>query len=170
MQTTYSKTFKIEAVKKVLSRDSNTPLTDVAKALDLPKSTLYGWVQAMKDRDLTESPTSGGFDEKKSCQWTPKERFDAILGSAGLTQEQLSEYCRKLGIFPHHLEAWKKDFIENSCVRKPSEKNNEIKILKEENKKLAKELYRKDKALAETATLLVLKKKAADYWDSKKED
>ncbi len=170
MQTTYTKTFKIEAVKKVLSRASNTSFIDIARSLDLPTSTLHGWVKAMKDKDLKEPLTSGGLSEKKSCQWTPQERFDAIMGATGLSQEKLSEYCREKGLFPHHLEAWKKDFIEDSASIKSPEKNNEIKILKEEVKKLTKELHRKEKALAEAAVLLVLKKKAENYWSSKEED
>lgn len=170
MQTTYTKTFKIEAVKKVLSRASNTPLVDIARSLDIPKSTLYGWVQAMKNKDLKEPLTSGGFFEKKSCQWTPQERFDAIMEAVELSQEKLSEYCREKGIFPHHLEIWKKDFIEGTISKKSPEKNSENKALKEEVKKLSKELRRKEKALAEAAALLMLKKKAEDYWGSKEED
>jgi transposase-like protein len=167
MQTTYSETFKIDAVKKVLSRVSKTPLSDVARSLDLPISTLCGWVKAMKNKDLREPLSGKGFVEKKSCQWTPQERFDAILGSNGLSKEQLPEYCRKLGIFPHHLEEWKKNFITNSSSQKSSEKKSELKAIKEENKQLSKELHRKDKALAEAAALLILKKKAEDYWTSK---
>jgi transposase-like protein len=123
----------------------------------------------MKNKDLTDPlPREGS--EKKPCQWKPQERFDAILKVESLSQEQRSEYCRKLGIFPHHLEEWKKEFIENSSSKKSSEKNSEIKILKEENNRLSKELHRKEKALAEAAALLVLKKKADDYWSSKEED
>ena len=169
MQTTYSKAFKIEAVKKALSRASHTPLKDIARSLDLPISTLYGWVRAMENKDLKSSLTSEG-SKKKSCQWTPQERFEAILKAEGLSQEQRSEYCRKLGIFPHHLEEWKKEFIENFSLKNSSEKNNELKVLKEDVKRLSKELHRKEKALAEAAALLVLKKKAEDYWSSREED
>jgi len=40
----------------------------------------------------------------------------------------------------------------------------EIKQLKTENKALKKELNRKERALAETAALLVLKKKVHEIW------
>jgi hypothetical protein len=39
-----------------------------------------------------------------------------------------------------------------------------------ENKKLKKELARKEKALAEIAALLVLKKKAEEIWGDKEGD
>ena len=45
----------------------------------------------------------------------------------------------------------------------------EIKKLKSENRQLRKELYRKEKALAETAALLTLKKKAAAIWGEEEE-
>jgi len=40
------------------------------------------------------------------------------------------------------------------------------KTLRQENKALKKELNRKDKALAETAALLVLQKKVNEIWGS----
>jgi transposase-like protein len=40
MQTRYSKTFKMEAVKKVLSHHDGTKITEVARDLGLPTSTL----------------------------------------------------------------------------------------------------------------------------------
>ena len=170
MQTKYTKTFKIEAVKKVLSRDPDSPFIDIAKTLKVPESTLYGWVQAMKDKKLTGPLTSEGSIEKKPCQWSSEERFSAIIDTRDLSEEQVSEYCRKAGIFPHHLEVWKKEFIEAHSQKQPIAKSSEIKTLREENKKLSKELRRKEKALAEAAALLVLKKKAEDYWDSSEVD
>jgi hypothetical protein len=42
--------------------------------------------------------------------------------------------------------------------------------VREENRTLKKELRRKDKALAETTALLVLKKKAASIWGEPEDD
>jgi len=50
-----------------------------------------------------------------------------------------------------------------------NENAGQMKALKEENKQLSKELRRKDKALAEAAALLVLKKKVDEYWDLKED-
>jgi len=46
---------------------------------------------------------------------------------------------------------------------------NELKKAKEDSKKLKSELNRKDKALAETAALLVLRKKANAIWGDPEE-
>lgn len=54
----------------------------------------------------------------------------------------------------------------------PSNKTvkSDSKQLKQEIKQLQKELNRKDKALAETAALLVLKKKADALWGFNEDD
>lgn len=170
MQTRYSTAFKIEAVRKVLSRRHGTPIIAIARSLGLKNTTLHTWVTAMENKDLRESPTSGGAGEKTPYNWSSKERFEAILESSYLSKEDLAEYCRKKGIFPHHLETWKKEFIESSDKERRRENNSETKKLKHENKKLEVELQRKDKALAEAAALLILKKKAQDYWGINEED
>lgn len=164
MKTKYSNTFKIEAVKKVLLRSGGTSKNEIASSLGIANSTLHGWVKAVENKDLSESPSGGGFDEKKPCQWTSREKLEIIISTTNLSHEQLSEYCRKKGIFPHHLKAWKQDFIDGSTTQNLSKQKKETKALKEENKRLTKELRRKDRALAETAALLVLKKKVEDYW------
>ena len=53
----------------------------------------------------------------------------------------------------------------NTELNKPISRT-EIKNLKHENKVLKKALNRKEKALAETAALLVLQKKVHEIWGS----
>jgi transposase len=164
MLTKYSKQFKIEAVKKVLLRGQDRSISSIACSLGIKISTLYGWIKVMKNKDLTEdTPTSGGTIQKSPYHWSVKERFDSILESSKLSQEELSEYCRKKGIFPHHLEKWKVEFVES--FGKGQSNDSETKKLKNEIKNLSFELKRKEKALAEAAALLVLKKKASDLWE-----
>ncbi len=54
--------------------------------------------------------------------------------------------------------------------QKPSKESAELKALRSENKRLKKDLNRKDKALAETSALLVLKKKADLIWGDPEDD
>jgi transposase len=161
MQTKYSKQFKIEAVNKVLTKRNDISISSIARSLDIKISTIHGWIKAMKNKDLLEdTPTSGGSIEKSPYHWSLKEKFDSIVESSKLSYEELSEYCRKKGIFPHHLQNWKAQFIESFNKRRSDD--SETKKLKNEVKSLSLELRRKEKALAETAALLVLKKKAID--------
>ena len=167
MQTKYTKKFKIEAVKKVLSRKKGTPKTLIAHLLGVNNSTLHGWVKSMENKDLREvresSSSRGGAFEKSPHSWSSQEKFDIIIEASKIPEEELSKYCREKGLFSHHLEAWKLEFI-NSFGGRPSKDTREKKELKNEIKSLSSELRRKEKALAEAAALLILKKKANDLW------
>ena len=94
--------------------------------------------------------------------------MNAIIATAALSEKQASEFCREQGIYMHHVEQWKQDFIQpnQSHSKKTSkgDRKDNTKLLKHENQKLKKELNRKDKALAETAALLVLQKKVTEIW------
>lgn len=63
------------------------------------------------------------------------------------------------GIFEHQLKSWKKEFIEGSEKKNSNAQTTELKTLKDKNKAREADLKRKNKALAESAALLVLSKK-----------
>ena len=170
MQKNYSKEFKMEAVKKSLSRNSDTSLTSIAKSLDVKISTLYGWIKENMANKAGKAPLSReGANEKSPKDWTVKEKFESIMESSNFSQEEIGQYCRKRGIFPHHLDSWKVEFL-NLQNKQKTDNNSEIKNLKSQIKSLNIELRRKEKALAEAATLLVLKKKVHDLWNHDEED
>lgn len=164
MKTKYSKRFKIEAVKKAVSRSPDTSLKAIASSLDLSVSTLHGWIKAVENKDLRDTPTRGG--EKSPYEWSTTERLQAIIDTGQMTPESVSEYCRKKGIFPHHIEQWKSDFVKPIQVKD----SEDLKSLKKEINRLNHELNRKEKALAEAAALLVLKKKAQEFWGNNEGD
>lgn len=167
MKTKYSKAFKIEAVRKVMSRSSDTSISAVARYLDLKVKTLHGWVKAMENKELRDTPTSGGSGEKNPYNWSAAERLQSIIDTAQLSPEAISEYCRKKGIFPHHIEQWKSEFIKPKANQ---ENDTNLRELKKEVKRLNSELNRKEKALAEAAALLMLKKKAQELWGNNEDD
>jgi transposase len=103
-------------------------------------------------------------NDKRPQDWTSEERLNMVVACASLGDEALNAHCRMQGIYPHHVKQWKLDFINGHSAKQKTVSPSEIKILKHENKSLKKELNRKDKALAETAALLVLKKKVHEIW------
>lgn len=83
-----------------------------------------------------------------------------------MTETDLAEYCRKKGIYAEQIERWK-----NACMQAnggvAEEANRLNKALRQRDKELKlmeKELLRKEKAPAETAALLILRKKANAIW------
>lgn len=162
MQQTYSASFKINAVKKALSRPEGTSLVSIARSLGVSKSALHSWTQKAQLHTLepyTEFESNHMTTEKRPQDLNLQERLDIIIACSTLDEQGVSELCRQKGLYPHHVEQWKLDFVGQPSVSTASEARAEVKSLKAENKALAKELNRKEKALAETAALLVLQKK-----------
>ncbi len=88
-----------------------------------------------------------------------------VVETAALSETELSEYCRKKGLYPQQVKEWKHACI--SGAQASQREDQEIKQLKQERKhiqSLEKELLRKDKALAEAAALLVLSKKLDAFY------
>ena len=83
-----------------------------------------------------------------------------------MNEHELGEYCRTKGILASDLKRWEEEITEPVKDLTASERMSFIR----ENKKLSKELERKDKALAEAAALLLLSKKAEAIWGVKEEE
>jgi len=80
-----------------------------------------------------------------------------VIATAGLNETERSAWCREHGVFPTALDAWKRDAI--GGLGEPAGDSVAAKQEQRRIKELERELRRKDKALAETAALLVLSKK-----------
>lgn len=169
MSTNFSQSFKKQAVEKALNRQDNTTLKEVADSLGVGLSSLSRWTLQAKNQQLDTilfNDVNSMKKEKRPQDWTLEERLNMIISCAVLDEKALSEHCRAQGIYPHHVAQWKLDFASTSQSNNKPASRNEVKMLKNENKALKKELNRKDKALAETAALLVLQKKVHEIWGS----
>ena len=90
-----------------------------------------------------------------------------MLETAALNEADLARYCRKRGLYPAQIAAWRaaceqaNDWDRASTARLGQATKDEKKRIKD----LEWDLARKDRALAETAALLVLRKKAHAIWE-----
>lgn len=111
-------------------------------------------------------------NNKPTNKWTSEDKFYAVLETSTLTEVELSKYCRRKGIFVDELKEWQNQCINanKSITEDPIELKTSLKQEKEKNKELEKELRFKEKALAETAALLVLRKKANAIWGDQEEE
>jgi transposase-like protein len=170
MTKKFTQAFKIQAVQKALNQAETVKLKDIALGLGVGYSTLQKWIADAKKHKL-DLPINWNdmSTEKRPQDWTLEQRLDAIIVCGSLEEEKVSEYCRANGIYPHHIKQWKLDFAQGSTPKSKAAPA-ETKQLKTEIKQLKKELNRKDKALAETAALLVLKKKVDAIWGTAEDD
>lgn len=90
-----------------------------------------------------------------------------MVDTVDLDGEALGEYLRRHGLHREHLEQWRD--AANAALKGPVSKQRakgESKRIKE----LERELRHKEKALAETAALLVLRKKVNALWGDGDDD
>ncbi len=167
MKRNFTRSFKIQAVEKALCRSNGTTLKEVAGSLGIGSSTLDKWIVKSRNREFEQvsSDEIGSMSQDKRPQdWTLEERLELIIACGPLDDDAINRLCREKGIYPHHIKQWKLDFANGGSGNKKVAKQDETKQLKSEIKSLQKELNRKDKALAETAALLVLQKKVHAIW------
>ncbi len=92
--------------------------------------------------------------------WTAAARLEAVITTAAMDEAARSAWCRKHGVYPQQLQQWRDSATQ--ALAEPEEARaspQETKHDRRRIKELEREVRRKDKALAETAALLVLSKK-----------
>lgn len=83
---------------------------------------------------------------------------------------ELAEYCRKKGLYKEQIDGWRETCLSANGQEFNQTKmlNQELKAEKKRAKTLEKDLRKKEKALAEAAALLLLRKKAQSIWGTKR--
>jgi transposase len=156
-----SEEFRKSAVQKLHSRGSRR-VEDIARELGVSTYSLYHWAKAYA--------TSPGMKMKKSERrpqdWSAAEKLEAVIEFEKLAPEKQGEYLRREGLHSDHIAAWKKSMQAalESASKPSAQERAERAEDRRKIKELERELNRKDKALAETTALLVLKKKADLIW------
>ena len=157
----YSDTVKEAMVMKLTSPGAPSACA-LSEEVGINQSTLSRWI-----REYATVRKSGGVMKARRPQdWTAEEKLDAVLEYEKLEEEERGKYLREKGLHSVHIEKWKQQILQglkSSKSRKKDPRDSKI-------KELEKELGRKEKALAEAAALLVLKKKAQDIWGDKEDE
>lgn len=167
MRARFTQSFKIQAVEKALERASGVSLKEIADNLGIGQSTLGKWIGFAQKQQLepTQNTEVTGMTKSKRPQdWNAEDRLNMVISCAALDEEKTNELCREKGLFPHHIKQWKQDFIDRSAITEKANIRADNKALRQDNKALQKEINRKDKALAETAAIIVLQKKVNAIW------
>jgi transposase len=102
--------------------------------------------------------------EKEPEGWSAADKFTVVLVTAGLNATELSAYCRERGLYPERVGRWRQ--AAQDANEKPVltlEEQRELEKFRAQDqreiKALKKDLQRKEKAMAEMAALLVLRKR-----------
>jgi len=153
----YSEELKANLIARMLPPNS-VRVPELARETGIPRDTLYGWRRSARTgaaRAQDIAPQEGLSSEA---------RFNVVLETASLNEVELSEYCRRKGLFPQQVEAWRETCRQAHGAPMSKAEREKLREQAKTIQALETELRRKDKALAEAAALLVLQKKVRALW------
>lgn len=146
-------------IEEVLS-GNGVSIRSIARKYNIGASTLHKWIKKYRENDIIE----GKKPQKTTECLSDAERFEHLIATAPMSEEELGAYCRENGLYSFQLTVWKESFMSPKTEDKNQSLLAEVKALRTENKKLKQDVRRKDAALSEASALLILKKKAAMIW------
>jgi transposase len=162
----YSPERKAALLKKLLP-PFNMSVAALSREENISDATLYTWRKQLRERGQAV-PGS----ESSPAQWSAEAKVAVVAETLTLSEIELSEYCRKKGLFPEQVKAWKAACVDGqrpAAKHSPAERE-ESRRDKKRIRLLEKELQRKERALAEAAALLILRKKLNAFWDEKNDE
>src|SRR5262245_31425780 len=153
-----TKPFSLPYKQKMIERLSGAAATSarqLARETGISQETLSRWLR--EARRLPDMPTK----KRQSKTWTVDEKVQILAEASKLGGAQLTSFLEREGLLLAQLEQWR--------LALGDETKPDI-ATKKRMAKLERELARKEKALAEAAALLVLKKKVEHLWEDEDED
>ena len=153
----YGQGFKDRAVARLLPPQSAS-VDEVAREVGVGAQTLQRWLGDALSRPARERA------------WTAPARLEAVITTASLDEAARSAWCREHGVYPQQLAQWRNSATE--ALAEPEEARASPQQTRQDRrriKELEREVHRKDRALAETAALLVLSRKLEAVFNNKGE-
>jgi transposase len=154
----YGQAFKDRAVARLLPPES-AAVEDVALAVGVGAGTLERWREQVQSGPV------------RLRSWTARSRLEAVIVTAPMAEASRGAWCREHGVFPAELEKWRD--CATAALAEPEEARASPQATRQDRKRikeLERDLLRKDRALAETAALLVLSKKVAAIFNKAEDE
>ena len=149
----FSEAFKARVLRRLVGPQA-VSANRLSAEVGVSQETLSRWL-----REVRSVP--GMTRSRRKTKWTGAEKLRVVIAARGLSEAELGALLRYEGIFETELVAWRgvAEAALSDNVRRPGDSDAVRRI-----HALERELQRKDAALAETAALIVLKKKAQAIW------
>lgn len=149
----YSEAFKSRVVQRLVGPRA-VSASALAQTVGVSQVTLSRWLSASRSVDGMTRPTRR--------QWSGAEKLRVVSAALGLSDAELGVLLRREGVHEAQLTEWRQAAEAalspvRGGKRTPTVEAQRIQALE-------RDLQRKDRALAETAALLVLKKKVQAIW------
>ncbi len=152
----YGQAFKDRVVARLLPPESAS-VDEVAREVGIGAQTLERWRS-----DALSMPA-------RERAWTAAARLEAVIATAALDETARNAWCREHGVFPKDLAQWRESATQALVAPEDARASpRQSKLDRRRIKELEREVSRKDKALAETAALLVLSRKLEAIFNTDK--
>lgn len=156
----YSEELKRSMVQKLCS-PGGPSVSQLSRDSGISPNNLYNWKYAF-------GRVGNMSKERRTDDWTPEERLQAVFEAQALSGIDLGEFLRKRGLHSQDIDSWRKEALALVSATKRQRgrprKDPELAAAEEKIKHLERDLRRKEKALAEQTTLVMLQKKAQEIW------
>jgi hypothetical protein len=168
----HTEAFKRKLVQRMLM-PSGPSANRLSQEVGIGQPTLSRWLReattlepVTKRRKRSKQSTTTSAPRRPE-ERSAEEKLRLVLEAGGLADAELGEFLRRHGVHEADLAAWREAALGGLGVQPAvSTRSNDARRVRE----LEKELRRKDKALAETAALLVLQKKVRAIWGDGDDD
>ena len=152
--------FKEKIVARMMP-PTNESIRTLARETGISEGTLHQWRKQARKNGFA-APADG----KESERWSPQDKFLIVMQTYAMNEAELAEYCRSKGLYAEQIEAWRDACMQanGGVAQQSAQYQQALKQEKKRSRDLEKELRRKESALAETAALLTLRRKARAIW------
>lgn len=162
----YSESFKRKMVARLLLPNAPSAYA-LSKEVGVSQPTLSRWTRALGSVvSVSTKKTPGTASRSRRPEdWTAQDRLRIVMEASRLEEAELGELLRREGLHEEVLSQWREAALE-ALQPAGRARGADRKRIKE----LERDLAKKEKALAETAALLVLKKKVQAIWGDADDD
>jgi transposase-like protein len=132
----------------------------LAHEVGVSQNALSRWLREARSlQGMGEKP---GGSKRSKKKWSGAEKLRIVMEASALTGSELGALLRREGVHEAELAEWRA--AAEAALGEPPRSSAKPSIEVKRIKELERELQRKEKALAEAAALLVLKKKVQEIW------
>ncbi len=154
--------FRARAVQRMVGPGA-VSANRLSAEVGVSQETLSRWLREARSVQGMTKPSVPKVKRQAKEKWSGTEKLRLVTAAQGLSETELGSFLRREGLHEAQLIEWRMAAVAalDAPVRRQSQAPS---AEARRNKELERELRRKDKALAETAALLVLKKKVREIW------
>ena len=119
-------------------------MAEVSRREGVSEMSLSNW-----RKQLSSEGNAVSENKPLTENWSAETKFAVVLEAVGLSKIDLGEYCRRKGLYPEQITAWRQAFIAGQKSEKAQQKEDREQSRKDKKRiqELERELRRKDKAL-----------------------